>query len=216
MNDLFKFLKKTWWLFFLLFIAPIIVVSVFAVLEFLLNRIDMSSGEWATLLGSAFGYWGTVILGTLAFWQNDKIQENNDILIQYERRKMSPVFSLYFIESEAMFSKISLNIVNCSDNIACDMEISNLSIERIKSDGFIESIGNYSIMKQEKGIFLGARENMTVIFDTPKIQLDKMEYLRCKINIFSTDIIGLSKKTTVTISINNNLKCNYKYEINDR
>ena len=67
MNNVFQFIKKLG-VFLILFLAPIAVIAVFAVKEYALEQIDLSAGDWAGLWGSAFVYWGTVILGTLAFW----------------------------------------------------------------------------------------------------------------------------------------------------
>ena len=75
MKNLFDFLRRTWLLFFLLFIAPVIVIAVFAIKEYILHNIDLSAGEWANLLGCLFSYWGTILLGTLAFWQNDRVMK---------------------------------------------------------------------------------------------------------------------------------------------
>ena len=46
MNSVFQFIKKTWWLFLILFLAPITVIAVFAVKEYALNQIDLSAGDW--------------------------------------------------------------------------------------------------------------------------------------------------------------------------
>lgn len=87
-----NFFKFTWWLFIILFLAPIIIVAVFANLQFCWRIIDLEAGDWSSLFGSVIGYWGTVILGTLAFWQNHQIQVNNNVLIEYEKNKMAPFF----------------------------------------------------------------------------------------------------------------------------
>lgn len=98
MKNIFEIIKKTWLLFILLFIAPIIVVAVFMIKEYILFNIDLSAGEWSALLGSVFSYWGTIILGTLAFWQNDRImrlEERNAEIQETElKSKNKPDFSI--------------------------------------------------------------------------------------------------------------------------
>ena len=44
----------------------------------------MSAGEWANLLGATFGYWGTILLGTLAFWQNENSNEISKRLLDLD------------------------------------------------------------------------------------------------------------------------------------
>ena len=80
MKDFLKFIKKTWWLFLILFFAPIVVISIFAYQEYILGRIDLNAGEWASLFGASFGFWGTALLGSLAFWQNERVTQLNERL----------------------------------------------------------------------------------------------------------------------------------------
>lgn len=84
MHEFWKFIKRTWWLFLILFFAPIIIILIFFIDEYVLHNIDMSAGEWANLLGSTFGYWGTVLLGVLAFWQNERATLINEKLYAFE------------------------------------------------------------------------------------------------------------------------------------
>jgi hypothetical protein len=84
MHDFWEFIKRTWWLFLILFFAPIIIIFIFFIDEYVLHHIDMSAGEWANLLGATFGYWGTVLLGVLAFWQNERTALVNEKLFAFE------------------------------------------------------------------------------------------------------------------------------------
>lgn len=90
MRNFFDFIRRTWLLFLLLFIAPVIVIALFAIKEYVFHSIDLSAGEWADLMGSVFSYWGTILLGTLAFWQNDRIMqlEERNAEIQETELKM--------------------------------------------------------------------------------------------------------------------------------
>jgi len=47
----------------------------------------LSAGEWTGLLGAAFGYWGTILLGVLAFWQNEKANHINENLLSMEKTR---------------------------------------------------------------------------------------------------------------------------------
>lgn len=86
MKQYLQFLKETWGLFLALFIAPLAVVLIFAIGEYALHVIDLKAGEWAALFGAIFGYWGTVILGSLAFWQNQKSNKTNTDLLELQRQ----------------------------------------------------------------------------------------------------------------------------------
>lgn len=93
MRNFFNFIRRTWMLFLLLFTAPVIVIVLFAIKEYVFHSIDLSAGEWANLMGCAFSYWGTILLGTLAFWQNDRIMqlEERNAEIQEIELKMKSV-----------------------------------------------------------------------------------------------------------------------------
>lgn len=98
MRSLLGFIKRTWLLFLLLFIAPGIVIALFAVNEYIIHSIDLTAGDWANLMGCVFSYWGTILLGTLAFWQNDRImqlEERNAEIHEIELRiKNTPDFTI--------------------------------------------------------------------------------------------------------------------------
>lgn len=115
-RNLFDFIKRTWLLFFILFIAPIIVITIFAVREYVIHSIDLTAGEWANSMGCVFTYWGTILLGALAFWQNDRImrlEERNAEIQETELKiKSTPDF---------IIDKIYLHYGN-SDEIELDLE----------------------------------------------------------------------------------------------
>lgn len=98
MRNFFDFIRRTWLLFLLLFIAPVIVIAIFAIKEYVFHSIDLSAGEWANLMGCVFSYWGTILLGTLAFWQSDRImqlEERNAEIQETElKMKSTPDFTI--------------------------------------------------------------------------------------------------------------------------
>ncbi len=214
MKSFLHFLRKTWFLFLLLFLAPIIVVIGFYIFEYVLHKIDMSAGEWSALLGSVFGYWGTVLLGVLAFYQNEKVQENNDILTQYERRRMSPVFAVEVEKYDPGIKNLILQIKNISENLACNILIDPL--EKYKDD--VNNINEKAICKvknKDDVDYLGARDSLSVEFETPIISIEKGQKVYYHLSITATDIIGLSKKTLVYISIDDELNISYSYKVID-
>lgn len=104
MKNLWHFLKKIWWLLLTLFIAPLIVIFTFSVKEYLIHDIDLSAGEWANLFGSVFSYWGTVLLGILAFWQNERIVdlEERNMKIKERELKTSNIPNFVFEDAEVL------------------------------------------------------------------------------------------------------------------
>lgn len=98
MNKFIEFIKKNGILLVILFSAPVIVILVFTIKEYILNTINLSAGDWANLLGALFSYWGTVLLGVLAFWQNDRlvILEERNLEIQeiQLQEEQAPNFSI--------------------------------------------------------------------------------------------------------------------------
>lgn len=211
MKSIFEFIKRTWWLFILLFCAPIIVILVFAIAEFLMHRINLTAGEWATLLGSAFSYWGTVILGTLAFWQNDQIQENNNTLMDYERNKLAPVFFVKLNGYVGLLENLKFLIANCSDNIACNLCVSDLEIFKIDKSGADFPIGKCSSLASETNNILGAHSDIEIAYKNNPINIKGNEKIAVQITISASDILGITRMTVVKIYINDKLECRYDY-----
>lgn len=213
MKRFIDFIRSTWWLFLILFLAPIIVIALFACMEFIWHQINMEAGNWATLFGSAFGYWGTVILGTLAFWQNNQIQENNNILVNYERNRMAPIFSLLLDGYQGMLENLKFTLSNCSDNIACSIEVSDLEIYKITSYENESFISRTSPVKSNIVDILEAHSQMTIEYKNNSIVKNKNEIVLLVVNITASDIIGLTKTTQVKIYINANFECKYEYKV---
>lgn len=135
MNDFWKFIRRTWWLFFLLFIAPLIIIFVFFIDEYILHRIDMSAGEWANLLSATFGYWGTVLLGVLAFWQNERTSLINERLFAFEdiNKKIAntPILKIIGCEifSDNNYKSILIEDNNFRGNYNYIAKFNNVSID---------------------------------------------------------------------------------------
>lgn len=215
MKNFLKFIKKTWWIILILFLAPFIVLSVFAFMDFALHQIDMKAGDWANLLGAAFGYWGTVILGILSFWQNQQVQENNDILINYERSRMAPVFSLILDSYQGKLQNLKFILLNCSDNIACALEVSDLEIYKINSLGSESFLSRIPIKGKNMASVLEAHSEVDLEYGNNNILISNNEKIYLIIKITASDIIGLTKITTVKIQISDKYECKYEYNVKD-
>ena len=86
MKNIWDFIKRTWWLVIILFIIPICVIAVFAIKEYVMHEIDLLASDWASMFSSAFSYWGTILLGTLAFWQNDRVMRIEERNLDIQER----------------------------------------------------------------------------------------------------------------------------------
>lgn len=213
MDNVFQFIKKTWWLFLILFLAPIAVIVVFAIKEYALNQIDLSAGDWAGLWGAAFAYWGTVILGTLAFWQNTQVQENNDLLINFEKNKVAPVFSLVLVGYQGSLQNFKFKLTNCSDNLACNLNVSDLEINKITVQGDSDFISRTPVVNSEKISILETHSHINLEYKNNSVTRGSGEVILLTIKITASDIIGLTRITMVNIYIGDNLKCKYEYKI---
>lgn len=215
MKKFLIFIKNTWWLFILLFFAPIVIILVFAIMEYVLHKIDMSAGDWAGLFGAAFSYWGTVILGILAFWQNNQTQENNDMLINYERNKMAPIFSLFLDDYNGLFQEMEFVLTNCCDNIACNIKISDLEIYSVDDRGDIHFIKKEPIISIESHNILEGHSQMRFKYGNKAIYKEDIKKVSFIVTIKASDIIGLTRVTIVKIFISENLECIYEYSIQE-
>lgn len=192
MKKFLSFLKKTWLLMIVLFSPPVIVIFVFAYQEYFLGRIDMSAGEWSSLLAGAFGYWGTVILGVLAFWQNSQVQKNNDLLMRYEQSRMAPVFSAK-VANYYSLSNLTISIQNITDNVACSFGIGNLSIQYPNGNTKVCALSDMKIKD-----YLNAHESIDIEFITPPITIDSNEQYIFSFDITAIDIVGNKRVTSVS------------------
>ncbi len=142
MKYFFDFIKRTWLLFLLLFIAPVIVVALFAIKEYVFHSIDLSAGEWVNLMGCVFSYWGTILLGTLAFWQNDRIMQLEERNAEIQETELKMKYTPDFIIDSILLSfgnleekELKLESIPCSeyketyqDEIDINEEVSLLAL----------------------------------------------------------------------------------------
>ena len=208
MKKFFSFLKKTWWLLAILFSPPIIVIAVFAFGEYCHHAINMSAGEWSSLLSGAFGYWGTVILGVLAFWQNQQSQENNDVLMRYEQSRMAPVFSVK-VQSYNGRNDLTVLITNITDNIACTISFSNLKM--VLPNKTTQECPVTSTVSKD---YLNGNDSIEVKYETPAVYLRANEEVSFLFDIISTDIVGNRKTTTVCLKTGTDFRFKISYSAN--
>lgn len=148
MDKFWEFLKKNW----LAAFGCLIVVLVFVVgVPLLINwaftipawfdffSVDWEAKDALAYYGSALGFVGTVIFSGLALWQNHVIKtesdKHTDLLERMENQKNMPI--LYFGVSSmgGKCGQLGLYIENISDNIATEIQMSEIKI--LNEDGSV-------------------------------------------------------------------------------
>lgn len=99
---------------------------------------DFFEAEWEAgnvleYYGAILGFFGTVALSALALYQNYEIKKESDarqaLLEQKEYEKEMPWFSIKNLSCSGNYGNLNLSILNASDNVAHDLEVSNFKIE---------------------------------------------------------------------------------------
>lgn len=146
MKRFLNFVKKTWWLSGLLFIAPIVIIVVFYTKEYILHEIDLSAGDWAGLLGSVFTYWGTILLGMIAFWQNDRVmrleERNMDIKERELKENNTPDFIIEKVEACLGGEIVELALENISHGMREEKQWSSKDYKKVNNLGLYVSLKN--------------------------------------------------------------------------
>ena len=108
-----EFIKKYWKLLIALFFIPLIITYVWFVFE---GGVPTGSGldksHWLGFTGGFLAYIGTVFLGTVTLWQNDKVYEANNLLINLQNKsnEISIIQKIY--ESEKIKSQEVICIID--------------------------------------------------------------------------------------------------------
>jgi hypothetical protein len=109
------FLKKYMLVIIILIAIPLISLLAFVISEYCLHKIDLKAGEWASFIGAILSYLGTAFLGLLALWQNEKANEVNKNILNYQLISNSYSIIEHFTEVEINFFypyDTSLNLIN--------------------------------------------------------------------------------------------------------
>lgn len=104
-----EFAWKYKWLIILLIALPIFPVLVFTVGDWAFHIINIKVEDLIGYSAASLGYFGTVFLGILAFWQNEKLNNLNNKLINRDREKSFPFLDIISINSFNEFKEYSLD-----------------------------------------------------------------------------------------------------------
>ena len=79
---------------------------------------EWSAGELLGYVGACFTFTGTVTLGILALWQNDKLSKQNEAYRKMIENKDMPIIRVSISSIIGMAENINFLISNVSDNVA--------------------------------------------------------------------------------------------------
>ncbi|MDR0914033.1 MAG: hypothetical protein LBM65_02545 [Oscillospiraceae bacterium] len=201
-----------------LFLIPVILIAVYVFLGIVVKDLK-NIGGWAEMLGGLLAYIGTVILGLLAFWQNERAiemnkyaNEMNERLIKLERARNAPIFDL----SWASITKngISFNLTNVSQNLACELKVSNLEMETLEALNVIHRM-TYAIKLDKPISFLEPMAHREITFDGNPLKdagFTANQTGKMIICVYSTDIFGQMRKTTIEVLGKSYYSASLKYK----
>jgi hypothetical protein len=115
-----SFLEKYKLAIIILVAIPAIVLFVFLIGEYWLHIIDLKAGEWASFIGAILSYLGTAFLGLLALWQNQKANEVNKNILNYQLISNSYSLIEHFTEVEIRYFypyDKSFNLINGTNHL---------------------------------------------------------------------------------------------------
>ena len=205
--DFFRFIKKH---------SRIIIVAVVSIVIILPLGIDilfrieapfkwmessLNSGELLSYYGSVLTLSGTIILSTLALWQNQKIKEESDARIQLIEAANMPKFKLIKKCSGGQSSNMELNLNNITDNPVTDVKVYGIYLQ----EGLDEIWKTERIFSIDR---LDLNSSLVIYLNTPS--LDDNEKYTIKFNLECKDKYNIKHTYSCQYIID---KGKHKYEI---
>lgn len=201
MDDFKIFLKETKKLLLILFCVPILVLAFFAFNEYCLGK-PMYTGDWAQLWGTAFAYWGTVILGTLAFWQNNQLQKSNEELREKERKQRAPALQPQYYNAS---TAITFEIHSISHSIARFLVIQNLVANIYDKEKLVET-KEYPLCGKIPSHILAFETKQVEFSGSPVSDFQNMKLKNGKmvlnLSVTAENDMGEKWKSTLTMKMN--------------
>lgn len=120
---------------------------------------EWTAGEFLAYYGNVLSFLGTIVLSSLALWQNKKIKDESDRHTRYleklEIDKNTPQFIAEKVFSGSRNSNLEISINNISDNVAYGVQIFNFklcSLEKILWE--TEKCWSYQAIKPNEHVTL--------------------------------------------------------------
>lgn len=99
---------------------------------------DYSAGEVLGFWGSFLAFIGTFVLGAIALWQNKKVNDINERLLEIEEAKYCPMLDFSHMDKDIFIKKIKLavnqNYLMCHlDDRKCELHHNNILVNNVSS-----------------------------------------------------------------------------------
>ncbi|WP_407312480.1 hypothetical protein [Desulfosporosinus sp. SB140] len=88
-----NFIRRYWWIILILLLIPLAAIAGFLIAKYCFNK-ALTSKELFGLIGTILGYVGTIFLGLLALWQNERANDLNGRLLKLEESQGLPYISI--------------------------------------------------------------------------------------------------------------------------
>jgi uncharacterized membrane protein len=181
-------------------VIPILIHIMFkvpAINDFMIAK--WNAGDMLSYYGSVLSFLGTIILGFIALYQNDKAEKENEkhekFIEKLESIKNSPLFHIYKSSSSYRFENVTFYICNRSEtNIAKEISISNLTVTDNDNGSIILSSDSQSI----KNNFLQVGSSTEIQFINKPINKDNVILSYC---IYCKDKAGVLHKFIVVSNV---------------
>ena len=152
---------------FAIFGVPVLIHILFKIdIEIDWLKAEWTAGEILAYYGNALSFLGTIVLSSLALWQNQEIKMESDKYTKYLERleinKNMARFTSEKIMSEKNNRNLEIALMNISDNIAYDVTISNFQL-------YENSILVWEKKDNLKFTGLKRNEKKVIILDNPEI-----------------------------------------------
>ena len=137
-----KFITKHWWKILILLSPPVIALVILLSVAF-----EVVGSHWVTYIAGTLGYFGSAILGMLAFWQNDRAyemsrssQKNAGRLLQ-----ISEIPFLSFLDIFDIKTEISTSSSNPSTELEFVFHSAQKTSKQLRVSVSLSNISNYPI-----------------------------------------------------------------------
>lgn len=152
---------------FAIFGVPVLIHILFKIdIEIDWLKAEWTAGEILAYYGNALSFLGTIVLSSLALWQNHEIKMESDKYTKYLERleinKNMARFTSEKIMSEKNNRNLEIAFMNISDNIAYDVTISNFQL-------YENSILVWEKKDDLKFTALKPNEKKVIILNNPEI-----------------------------------------------
>jgi len=137
-----NFVAKHWWKILILLSPPVIAFVILLSVAF-----EVSGSHWVTYIAGTLGYFGSAILGMLAFWQNDRAHEMSRSA-QKNAGRLLQISEIPFLSFLDIFD-IKTEILTLNQNPSSELEFAfhpaQKASKQLRVSVRLSNISNYPI-----------------------------------------------------------------------